>query len=170
MLAEAIDFLEVDTLPTNLATSKGVMLYLNKQDGTNVPGMYYTDGTGWVLFMRAANPQFAGSMKGPRYSEMVQKVTATAATTSIDLSAGSYIVLTLSVNTTVTFTNLPPDGTAAGFTLEVIYGGKTLAFAQTVKWPTKTAPTQTTAGTDVFAMFSRDGATFVGSLGMPNIG
>lgn len=167
---EALDFLEVEALPDDLATNKGVMMYLNQQDRDYVPGMYYTDGTEWNLFLRAKNPQFDGTIKGPRYGEVVQTITASAATVNIDVSLGSYIVLTLGVNTTVTFSNLPPAGTAAGFTVEVIYGGRTLTFAQTVKWHKKTAPAQTAAGSDVFAFYSRDGSTLTGAQAMQDIG
>lgn len=169
-MLEALDFIEVVELPDDLAANKGIMMYLNQQDRDYVPGMYYTDGTEWNLFLKAKNPQFAGTIKGPRYGEVVQTITATTANTNIDLSLGSYVVLTLNVNTAVTFTNLPASGTAAGFTVEVIYGGRTLTFTQTVKWHKKTAPTQTTAGSDVFAFYSRDGVTLTGAQAMQDIG
>jgi hypothetical protein len=167
---EALDFLEVDALPNDLVSNKGVMMYLRLQDGVNAPGMYYTDGTEWNLFLRAKNPNFLGTMRGPRYGEVVQTVTASAGSTTIDLSLGSYIVLTLNVASTITFTNIPATGTAAGFTLEVIYNGNVLSFAQTIKWPTKTVPTQTAAGSDVFALYSRNGTSFIGAQAMKDIG
>lgn len=167
---EALDFLEVEALPDDLAANKGVMMFLNQQDRNYVPGMYYTDGTEWNLFLKAKNPQFSGTIKGPRYGEIVQTVTASSSTTNIDVSLGSYIVLTLGVNTAVTFSNLPPSGTAAGFTVEVIYGGRTLTFAQTVRWHKKTVPTQTPAGSDVFVFYSRNGTTLVGAQAMQDIG
>lgn len=169
-MLEALDFLEVDALPNDLTSNKGVMMYLRQQDGAHAPGMYYTDGTEWVLFLRAKNPSFTGSMRGPRYSEVVQEVNATTASTSIDLDLGSHIVLNLTVNTTVTFTNVPATGTAAGFTLEVTYNGHTLTFGQLVKWPSKVAPVQTPAGTDVFTLYSRNGSTFIGAQALKDIG
>lgn len=167
---EALDFLEVDALPLDLVSNKGVMMYLRLQDGVYAPGMYYTDGTEWNLFLRAKNANFLGTMRGPRYGEVVQLVTATTGATTVDLSLGSYTVLTLNVNTTVTFTNIPATGTAAGFSLEVVYGGMVLTFAQAVKWPKKTVPTQTVAGTDVFAFYSRNGTSFIGAQALPDIG
>lgn len=167
---EALDFLEVTALPDDLPSNKGIMMYLSQTDRDYEPGMYYTDGTSWILFLRALNPNFKGTLKGPRYGEVVQTVTANSASTNIDVSQGSYIVLTLGANTAITFTNLPATGTAAGFTLEVIYGGFAATFAQTVKWHTKTVPTQTPTGSDVFAFYSRDGATLIGAQAMKDIG
>lgn len=167
---EALDFLEVDVLPDALVSNRGVLMYLRTQDRTFVPGMYYTDGTEWQLFLRAKNANFTGTMRGPRYGEIVQEITADAATTTIDVSLGSYIVLTLGRNTAVTFSNLPAAGTAAGFTVEIIHAGFTATFSQTVKWNKKTAPTQTVAGTDVFAFFSRDGASLIGAQALEDIG
>lgn len=167
---EAIDFLEVTALPDDLPANKGIMMYLAQPDRDYEPGMYYTDGTSWILFMRAISPVFKGTMRGPRYGEVVQEITANSATTSIDVSQGSYIVLTLAAATDITFTNLPVSGTAAGFTVEVIYAGFALTFSQTVKWNVKTAPTQTPTGSDVFAFYSRDGATLIGAQAMKDIG
>lgn len=169
-MLEALDFLEVDQLPDDLASNKGVLMYLSVQDRTYEPGMYFSDGTSWNMFLRSANPAFKGTLRGPRYGEVVQNVTATTANTTIDVSLGSYIVLNLNVNTAVTFTNLPAAGTASGFTVEVVYGGRTLTFTQTVRWHTKTVPTQTPAGSDVFVFYSRDGATLIGAQAMKDIG
>jgi len=169
-MLEALDFLEVNQLPDDLASNKGVLMYLAVQDRTYEPGMYFSDGTSWNMFLRSANPAFKGTLRGPRYGEVVQNVTATTANTTIDVSLGSYIVLNLNVNTAVTFTNLPPAVTAAGFTVEVVYGGRTLTFTQTVRWHTKTVPTQTPAGSDVFVFYSRDGATLIGAQAMKDIG
>ena len=169
-MLEALDFLEVDALPDNLVGNKGVLMYLRTQDRDYVPGLYHTHDGEWVLILRAKNPAFTGTMRGPRYGEVVQNVTATTANTTIDVSLGSYIVLNLNVNTAVTFTNLPPAVTAAGFTVEVVYGGRTLTFTQTVRWHAKTVPTQTPAGSDVFVFYSRDGATLIGAQAMKDIG
>lgn len=170
-MLEALDFLEVNQLPDDLASNKGVLMYLAVQDRTYEPGMYFSDGTSWNMFLRSANPAFKGTLRGPRYGEIVQTITANSANTNIDVSLGSYIVLTLAQATAVTFTNLPAAaGTAAGFTLEVVYGGRTLTFTQTVRWHAKTVPTQTPAGSDVFVFYSRDGATLIGAQAMKDIG
>lgn len=169
-MLEALDFLEVDSLPTNLATNKGVMMYLRTQDGEHEPGLYHTHNGEWVMIMRQKNPSFKGTIIGPRYGEAVQSITANGASTTVDLSLGSYIVLNLSVNTTVNFTNVPAAGTAAGFTLEVVYNGRTLAFAPTIRWHNKTVPTPTANGSDVFTLYSRDGSTFIGAQALKDIG
>ena len=169
-MIEALDFLEVDQLPDDLASNKGVLMYLAVQDRTYEPGMYFSDGTSWNMFLRSANPAFKGTLRGPRYGEIVQEITANSATTNIDVSAGSYIVLTLAQATAVTFTNLPAAGTAAGFTLEVVYGGFALTFSQTVKWNEKTTPTQTPTGTDIFAFYSRNGSTLIGAQALKDFG
>lgn len=168
-MLEALDFLEVDALPLDLASNKGVMMYLRVQDGEFSPGMYYTDGTEWNLFLRAKNSNFSGTMRGPRYGEVVQSITA-AGPTTIDLGLGSYIVLTVNAPSAITFSNVPASGTAAGFSLEVIYNGNAITFTQAVKWPAKTAPTQTVAGVDVFALYSRNGTSFVGAQALKDIG
>lgn len=73
------------------------------------------------------------------------RVTKTyAATTAIDLSAGSIQAVTLTGNVTFTFSNPSPGQTLI---LEITQGGSgsyTATWPATVEWPASTAPTLTT--------------------------
>jgi len=90
-----------------------------------------------------------------------QSITASSATVNIDLSLGSYVILTLSATvTTMTITNWPPAD--CNLILDVRNQG---AFNITgwggAKWAGGTLPTVTSGAgkKDVFTLFSGDGGT-----------
>jgi hypothetical protein len=82
-------------------------------------------------------------------------------TSAVDLSAGTVFSYTLPSVQTFTFSGTPATATTStGFVLELTNGG---AFAVTwpssVKWPSGTAPTLTTAGIDVLVFITLDNGT-----------
>ena len=92
----------------------------------------------------------------------------TGATPSILLSSGGAFSLTLSGNTTVSFTGAPSTG-ATGFSLSITQdaggSGFTVTWPASVKWPGGAAPelTATANKTDAFIFTTSDGGTsFVG--------
>lgn len=106
-----------------------------------------TNSAGGVVPQEAAlSPVLIGNMgKGARVTKTF------AATTTIDLSAGSIQAVTLTAGVTFVFSNPSPGQTLL---LEITQGGSgsyTATWPATVEWPASTAPTlTTTAGrTDV---------------------
>ena len=92
----------------------------------------------------------------------------TGATPSISLSSGGAFSLTLSGNTTVSFTGAPSTG-ATGFSLSLTQdaggSGYTVTWPASVKWPGGTAPelTATADKTDAFIFTTSDaGSTYIG--------
>jgi hypothetical protein len=90
------------------------------------------------------------------------------ATPTVLLSVGGSFSLTLSDNTTVTFSDAPATG-SAGFSLKVTQdasgSGYTVTWPASVQWPGGTAPelTATADKSDVFVFTTDDGgASFVG--------
>ena len=95
-------------------------------------------------------------------------------TPAADLSSAGSFELTLSDNTTVSFTNPPSDGTC-GFTLAVTQdasgSGFTVTWPAGVKWPDGTAPELTADAdkTDVFVFATSDGTSYTGMTAGKNI-
>lgn len=78
----------------------------------------------------------------------------------INLSAGNYFTKTISGATTLTVSNVPSNGTAANFILDLTNGGSsTITWWSGVKWAGGAAPTLTSAGRDVLGFFTHDGGT-----------
>lgn len=85
-----------------------------------------------------------------------------AASQALDLSQGDAFQGTVTVNTTVSFSNVPssPNGYVATVLLELINGGShTVTWPGSVKWQSGTAPVLTAAGTDLICFVSYDNGT-----------
>lgn len=85
-------------------------------------------------------------------------------TLTLDCSAGNVFAVSLNATvTTLSFTNVPPSGTAYGLTLAVTADGtqRAIAWGGAVKWPGGSAPTPTSTNTkvDVFVLTTWDGGT-----------
>lgn len=77
---------------------------------------------------------------------------------AVDCRKGQYFYGTVTAPVTFSFTEVPSAGKAFGFILEITNGGAfTITWPTSVKWTDGTAPTLTTAGTDVLAFTTRDG-------------
>lgn len=84
---------------------------------------------------------------------------AFGATISIDVSQTRYAVLSVSSNTTLTFTNPPAVGTVGELTLELpaIQAGSVITWPNSVYWPGGTAPAVGTLTNAIFEFYTRDG-------------
>jgi predicted nucleic acid-binding Zn-ribbon protein len=87
-----------------------------------------------------------------------------SATTTLDLLEANYFQVTAAGSTTFVFANPPvssANGPAAGgFILELANGGAaTVTWPTATKWPSATAPTLTSSGTDILVFVTDDGGT-----------
>ncbi len=83
---------------------------------------------------------------------------------TVDLTLGNTLQITMTGNCTFTFSNPPVSGTGGSFTLILIQdatGSRLATWPTSVKWPSATAPTLTTAaaGVDVVTFVTTDGGT-----------
>jgi hypothetical protein len=118
----------------------------------------------------AINPTFKA------YREAVGANTVSTASTVIDVSTFNVFNLSMTLNTTVSFTNPPASGTAYSFMLyckQDAGGSKTITWPASVKWPNSSVPTMSTGANkiDVFNFFTLDGGTtYLGALSLANTG
>lgn len=81
-----------------------------------------------------------------------------SATTTLDLAGANFFNAQVSGSVSWVFANPPSSTVAAGFILEITNGGGyTNTWPSSVDWPSGTAPTITTSGTDVFVFITDDG-------------
>lgn len=112
------------------------------------------------------------TMKG--YKEYANTASVTGATT-LDLSTTNIYNMTLTGNTTLTFTNPPASGTL--YSLMIIAkqdatGSRIITWPASVKWPNASAPTLSTGANavDVLNFFTVDGGTtYYGALSLANL-
>ena len=116
----------------------------------------------------------SGSISAKVYQDKTTAITASTATTTIDLSTGNTFIVTISSNTTFSFTN-PPSGTdMTSFTLITVNdatAGRAISWPASVTWAGGVTPTRTTTAnkSDVYTFFTRTAGTqYVGSLAILN--
>jgi hypothetical protein len=81
-----------------------------------------------------------------------------SATTTLDLGTANFFAAEVSGSSSFVFANPPTSTVAAGLILELTNGGAhTVTWQSSVKWPSGTAPTLTTSGTDVLVFITDDG-------------
>lgn len=108
------------------------------------------------------------------YKEFANTASVTGATT-LDLSTTNIYNMTLTGNTTLTFTNPPASGTL--YSLMIIAkqdatGSRIITWPASVKWPNASAPTLSTGANavDVLNFFTVDGGTtYYGALSLANL-
>lgn len=116
----------------------------------------------------------AGTTKAKVYQDLVTAITASTATTTIDLSLGNTFVVTVSANTTLSFTNAPSGTDVTSFTIITVNdatAGRALSFPAAATWAGGSLPPRTTAASkqDVWTFYTRDaGTSYVGSLAIAN--
>jgi hypothetical protein len=143
--------------------------YTLNQGGAQAQFVY--DGTTWQLYTQYG-PEFNGTLKS--YKETVVTVSASTATTNLDLRQGNIFNVSISSNTTFTFTNPPASGLLQSATVIIkqdATGGRTGSFTNS-KWTDSIAPTLTTTAnkTDVFTFFTIDGGTsYFGTYALANV-
>lgn len=90
----------------------------------------------------------------------LQETQTAIGASAIDLAVGNYFSKTISTTTTFTVSNVPTNGTAVSFILDLTNGGSaTINWWSGMKWAGGTAPTLTASGRDVLGFFTYDGGT-----------
>jgi len=106
-----------------------------------------------------------------KIGEVVNSVSATTASTTIDLNNGNIVALALSSSTTLSFGNPYSSGTHHGITIyakQDATGGRIITWPGAVTWDNGVAPTQVTTAnkTGTYSFTTRDGgATWLGYVG-----
>lgn len=155
------------------ASTGGVLATTNGGTGTNVTftlgsvlfagasGVYTQDNTNFFwddsnnrLGLGTATPAARFDISGGEAAN-----TVAVAASAIDCSAGSFFTKTASGALTWTFTNVPASRSVTVI-LQLTNGGTgAQTWPAAVKWPSGTAPTLTTSGTDVLGFVTTDGGT-----------
>jgi len=105
----------------------------------------------------------AGELIAGSYNETYAALSGTSP--AVNCHNGNSFSLTLSGNTTFTFSNPPASGTSYTFSIEIIQdasaSGYTVTWPASVDWPAATAPTLTATASakDIFVFTTRDGGT-----------
>jgi len=94
------------------------------------------------------------------YGEVTNAIGNATGNKTIDLTAGNSVTATTTGATTWTFSNPTASDELCGFVLKLVNGGSaTQTWPASVDWPSATAPTLTTSGTDVLVFITCDGGT-----------
>lgn len=105
------------------------------------------------------------------YGEITNAIGNATGAKTIDLTLGNSVTATTTGATTWTFSNPTASDELCGFSIKLVNGGSaTQTWPTSVDWPSATAPTLTTSGTDVLIFITCDGGTtwygFVGGLAL----
>jgi hypothetical protein len=138
-------------------------LYNGNQGGLDIR----TSSNNIVLSDGDGNPRVitdsTGKTRAQSYAETYVSLSGT--TPAVNCNNGNTFALTLSGNTTFTFSNPPASGTSFTFSIEIIQdasaSGYTVTWPSSVDWPSATAPTLTATASakDIFVFTTRDGGT-----------
>ena len=152
----------------NTGTYYGSGAGLTSIPGGNVTGTVATATTaGTVTTAAQPNITSVGTLTtltiSGKINEIMNTVTATVGTTTLDLSTNSVYKIVMAANTTLAFSNPPSSGTEQSFKLyaNTNNGSNTITWPASVKWQGGQAPTQTTTAnkTDVYSFSTNDGGT-----------
>jgi len=106
---------------------------------------------------------FGGMVNLRNYSEFISANTATTGATTLDLSTANFFNLTLTGNTTFSFSN-PPAGRMMSFTIAAkqdATGGRTITWPASAKYAGGVVPPATTTANaiDIWSLMTYDGGT-----------
>ena len=94
------------------------------------------------------------------YSEVTNAIGNATGATTIDLTLGNSVTATTTGATTWTFSNPTASDELCSFSIKLVNGGSAAqTWPASVDWPSATAPTLTTSGTDVLVFITCDGGT-----------
>ena len=94
------------------------------------------------------------------YSEVTNAIGNATGAKTIDLTLGNSVTATTTGATTWTFSNPTASDELCSFSLKLVNGGSAAqTWPSSVDWPSATAPTLTTSGTDVLVFITCDGGT-----------
>ncbi len=158
----------VSGLATNVAT------FLGTSSSANLASAVTDEtGSGALVFGTAptiTGMTLAGAVTGADqtvsainlkdYGEVTNAIGNATGSKTIDLTAGNSVTATTTGATTWTFSNPTASDELCGFVLKLVNGGSaTQTWPGSVDWPSATAPTLTTSGTDVLVFITCDGGT-----------
>ena len=158
----------VSGLATNVAT------FLGTSSSANLASAVTDEtGSGALVFGTAptiTGMTLAGAVTGADqtvsainlkdYGEVTNALGSVSGSTTIDLTAGNSVTATAGGAISWTFSNPTASDELCGFVLKLVNGGSaTQTWPGTVDWPSATAPTLTTSGTDVLVFITCDGGT-----------
>ena len=158
----------VSGLATNVAT------FLGTSSSANLASAVTDEtGSGALVFGTAptiTGMTLAGAVTGADqtvsainlkdYGEVTNAIGNATGNKTIDLTAGNSVTATTTGATTWTFSNPTASDELCGFVLKLVNGGSaTQTWPNSVDWPSATAPTLTTSGTDVLVFITCDGGT-----------
>ena len=158
----------VSGLATNVAT------FLGTSSSANLASAVTDEtGSGALVFGTAptiTGMTLAGAVTGADqtvsainlkdYGEVTNAIGNATGSKTIDLTAGNSVTATTTGATTWTFSNPTASDELCGFVLKLVNGGSaTQTWPASVDWPSATAPTLTTSGTDVLVFITCDGGT-----------
>jgi hypothetical protein len=158
----------VSGLATNVAT------FLGTSSSANLASAVTDEtGSGALVFGTAptiTGMTLAGAVTGADqtvsainlkdYGEVTNALGSVSGSTTIDLTAGNSVTATTGGAITWTFSNPTASDELCGFVLKLVNGGSaTQTWPASVDWPSATAPTLTTSGTDVLVFITCDGGT-----------
>lgn len=140
------------TWPAGAAFGSGTAATVRPEaSATDTFGFDSTSATAWQYTEGGDNPTFTN------ITTRTNAIGNAAATQNLDFGLGGNQTLTLTQNTTLTFSNIPPAGTlvVVQFTQNGT-GGFTVTWPATAKFLTSTAPTvnQNANGVDTFSFLS----------------
>lgn len=115
-------------------------------------------------------PQLGGALDGQDntvsqinlkdYGTITSALGSVSGATTLDLSTANHFTLTIGGTTTLSFTNPTASDELCGFVVNITNGASsTLNFPSSVDWPSATAPTLSTSGTDTLVFWTYDGGT-----------
>lgn len=108
-------------------------------------------------FLPLTGGTMTGNIRAKTISERKVNLTGQG-NIAIDLSAGSYFVMSITGSTTFSFTNVPVSGDACGFIVQITNGGTQNVFwPASVKWPKGVSPNLSANSTDLISFISGDG-------------
>jgi hypothetical protein len=94
------------------------------------------------------------------YGEITNALGNTTGAKTIDLTLGNSVTATTTGATTWTFSNPTASDELCSFSIKLVNGGSAAqTWPASVDWPSATAPTLTTSGTDVLVFITCDGGT-----------
>ena len=105
------------------------------------------------------------NLSGAEFTGKVTQTSTAVSALDIDCSTSNYFTKAISADSTFTFSNVPSNGQAYGFVLELdVSGDRTLTWPAAVKWNGGSAPTLTADKTHLFSLVTVDnGTTWRGS-------
>lgn len=140
----------VDGVTSNIQTQ------LNAKAGTTNPTL-----AGLTLSAELAGAdQTVSRVNLKDYGEITNALGNTTGAKTIDLALGNSVTATTTGATTWTFSNPTASDELCSFSIKLVNGGSAAQnWPSSVDWPSATAPTLTTSGTDVLVFITCDGGT-----------